>query len=77
KKDNDGDVDDEDEDDDHISDIQDTKDEDAKTKFDENEIYKCKIQVHKDVDVEMGEAETVKRENKENDEMPDAAKADV
>ncbi|GJU80483.1 hypothetical protein Tco_1282848 [Tanacetum coccineum] len=33
-----------------------------------------KIQVHKDMDVEMKEAKTVKRENKENDEMTDAAK---
>ncbi|GJV80989.1 retrovirus-related pol polyprotein from transposon TNT 1-94 [Tanacetum coccineum] len=77
KKDNDGDVDDEDEDNNHISDIQDTDNEDAKTESDENEIYKYKIQVHKDVDVEMVEAETIERENKENDEMTDAAKADV
>ncbi|GKE97256.1 hypothetical protein Tco_1582111, partial [Tanacetum coccineum] len=77
KKDNDGDADDEDEDDDHISDIQDTNDEDAKIESDEDEIYKYKIQVHKDVDVEMVGAITVERENKEKDEMTDAAKADV
>ncbi|GKA53855.1 hypothetical protein Tco_0747170 [Tanacetum coccineum] len=33
--------------------------------------------MHKDVDVEMEEAETVKRENKEKDKMTDAVKADV
>ncbi|GKF30237.1 hypothetical protein Tco_0096579, partial [Tanacetum coccineum] len=78
KKDNDGDADDDDdEDDDHISDIQDTDNEDAKTEFDKDEIYKYKIQVRKDVDVEMVGAETVKRENKEKDEMIDAGKADV
>ncbi|GKC59765.1 hypothetical protein Tco_1087363, partial [Tanacetum coccineum] len=77
KKDNDGDANDGDEDDDHISDIQDTDDEDAETESDEDEIFKYKIQVHKDVDVEMVKAETVERENKEKDEMTDAAKADV
>nr|GEW64843.1 retrovirus-related Pol polyprotein from transposon TNT 1-94 [Tanacetum cinerariifolium] len=79
EKDNDGDANDEDEDNDHISDIQGTDDEDAKTEseFDEDEIYKYKIQVHKDVDVEMVEAETIEHENKEKDEMTDAAKADV
>nr|GEZ60452.1 hypothetical protein [Tanacetum cinerariifolium] len=61
----------------HISDIQDTNDEDAKTESDEDEIYKYKIYVRKDVDVEMGEAKTVERENKEKDEMTYAAKAGV
>nr|GEZ49486.1 hypothetical protein [Tanacetum cinerariifolium]GEZ50048.1 hypothetical protein [Tanacetum cinerariifolium] len=75
--DGDGDVDDEDEDDDHISDIQDTDDEDTQTKSDEDEIYKYTIQVHKDVDVEMVGVETFEFENKERDEMTDAAKADV
>nr|GFA43304.1 hypothetical protein [Tanacetum cinerariifolium] len=42
-----------------------------------DEIYKYKIQVPKDVDVEMKEAKTVERENKEKDEMTDAAKANV
>nr|GEW82952.1 hypothetical protein [Tanacetum cinerariifolium] len=75
KKDNDGDVvDDEDDDDDHISDIQDTDDEDAKTEYEDDEIYKYKIQVHKDIDVYMVGDEIVKCENKENDEMTDAAK---
>ncbi|GJR89447.1 hypothetical protein Tco_0213458 [Tanacetum coccineum] len=77
KKDNDGDANHEDEDDDHISDIQDTDDEYAKTESNDNEIYKYKIQVYKDVDVEMVGAETVKRENIEKDEMTNAAKADV
>ncbi|GJQ96039.1 hypothetical protein Tco_0007178 [Tanacetum coccineum] len=79
KKDNDGDADDNDEDKDvdHISDIHDTYDEDAKTESDKDEIYNYKIQMHKDVDVEMVGAKTVKRENKEKDEMTDAAKADV
>ncbi|GJW56121.1 hypothetical protein Tco_0102852 [Tanacetum coccineum] len=79
KKDNDGDADDddEDEDDDHISDIQDTDDEDEETESDNDEIYMYKIQVHKDVDVEMVGAETVEHENKEEDEMTDAAKSDV
>ncbi|GJR37899.1 hypothetical protein Tco_1213583 [Tanacetum coccineum] len=40
KKDNDGNTDDKDEDDDHISDIQDTDNEDAETESDEDEIYK-------------------------------------
>nr|GEU37420.1 hypothetical protein [Tanacetum cinerariifolium] len=75
KKDNDGDADDEDEDDDYISDIQDTDDEDAETESSDDEIYKYKNQVHKDV--EMVGAEIVERENKENDEMTDEAKADV
>nr|GEV52601.1 hypothetical protein [Tanacetum cinerariifolium] len=48
----------------------------AETESNEDEIYKYKIQVHKDVDVEMEEVKTVKRENKEKDEMIDAAKAD-
>nr|GFD32500.1 hypothetical protein [Tanacetum cinerariifolium] len=50
---------------------------DAKTESDDDEIYKYKIQVHKDVDVEMVGDETVKREIKEKDELTDAAKADV
>nr|GEX95772.1 copia protein [Tanacetum cinerariifolium] len=59
KKDNNRDVDDEDEDDDHISDIQDTNDGDVETEYDEHEIYKYKIQVHKDVDTteEKGDGE--------------------
>ncbi|GKB30426.1 hypothetical protein Tco_0869827 [Tanacetum coccineum] len=75
KIDNDGDADDEG--DDHISDIQDTDDEDAKIESDVDEIYKYKIHVRKDVNVEMAEAETVEHENKEKDEMIDAAKAYV
>ncbi|GJS85164.1 retrovirus-related pol polyprotein from transposon TNT 1-94 [Tanacetum coccineum] len=75
KMDNDGDADDEG--DDHISDIQDTDDEDAKIESDVDEIYKYKIHVRKDVNVEMAKAETVEHENKEKDEMIDASKAYV
>nr|GEU99102.1 hypothetical protein [Tanacetum cinerariifolium] len=77
KKDNYGDADDEDENDDHITNIEDTNDEDAETESDEDEIYKYKIQVHKDVDVEMVMAETIERENKEKDEMTNAAIANI
>ncbi|GJW99157.1 hypothetical protein Tco_0180965 [Tanacetum coccineum] len=65
KKDKDGDADEEGND--HISDTQDTDDEDAKTEYDEYEIYKFKIRVRKDVDVEMAEPETGDDENAEND----------
>nr|GEW34227.1 hypothetical protein [Tanacetum cinerariifolium] len=50
-----GDVDDEG--DDHISDTQDTDDEDTKIKYDEDEIYKYKIRMRKDENVEMTNAE--------------------
>ncbi|GJX82451.1 hypothetical protein Tco_0331932 [Tanacetum coccineum] len=60
-----------------ISNEEEKKDnDDAETESDEVEIYKYKIQMHKYVDVEMVEAETVERENKEKDEMIEAAKAD-
>ncbi|GJW44629.1 hypothetical protein Tco_0073428 [Tanacetum coccineum] len=75
KKDKYGDADDKS--DDHISDTQDTNDEDAEIEYDEDGIYKYKIHVHKDVDVEMAEPKTVERENKEKDVMTDAAKPDV
>ncbi|GJW92449.1 hypothetical protein Tco_0170002 [Tanacetum coccineum] len=42
-----------DEGDDHISDTQDTDDEDDETESDEDDIYKYKIRVRKDEDVEM------------------------
>ncbi|GJY86749.1 hypothetical protein Tco_0500775 [Tanacetum coccineum] len=58
KDDKEGDVDDEG--DDHISDTQDIDDEDAKTEFDEDEIYKYKIRVRKDKDVEMKNTEEIK-----------------
>nr|GEW20129.1 hypothetical protein [Tanacetum cinerariifolium] len=55
KDDKDGDVDDEGND--HVSDTQDADDKDVKTKFDEDDIYKYKIRVCKDDDVEMKDAE--------------------
>nr|GFA36409.1 hypothetical protein [Tanacetum cinerariifolium] len=55
KDDKDGDADDEG--DDHVSDTQDVDDEDVKTESDEDEIYKYKISVRKDEDVEMKDAE--------------------
>nr|GEX59124.1 hypothetical protein [Tanacetum cinerariifolium] len=70
-------TDDEDEDDDHINDIQGTNYEDAETESDKDEILNYKIQVHKDVDVKMVKALTVKRESKEKDEITDATKVDV
>ncbi|GKC78013.1 hypothetical protein Tco_1128787 [Tanacetum coccineum] len=55
KDDKDGDADDEG--DDHVSNTQDADDEDVKTESDEDEIYKYKIRVRKDQDVEMKDAE--------------------
>ncbi|GJU62888.1 retrovirus-related pol polyprotein from transposon TNT 1-94 [Tanacetum coccineum] len=75
KDDKDGDADDEG--DDHISDTQYADDKDAETESDIDEIYKYKIYVHKDMDTEMGEPETVEQENKEKDVITDAAKPDV
>nr|GEX11352.1 hypothetical protein [Tanacetum cinerariifolium] len=72
--DKDGDLDDEG--DDHISDIQDTDDEDAKTEYDEDEIYKYKICVPKDDDEEMLNAK-VEDFEKSDAKIFDAAKADV
>nr|GEU71776.1 hypothetical protein [Tanacetum cinerariifolium] len=51
KDDKDGDADDKG--DDHISDTQDADDEDDKTESDEDEIYKYKIRVHNEEDVEI------------------------
>ncbi|GKC75536.1 hypothetical protein Tco_1126310, partial [Tanacetum coccineum] len=55
KDDKDGDVDDEG--DDHVSDTQDADDEDVETISNEDKIYKYKIRVRKDEDVEMKDAE--------------------
>ncbi|GJX11944.1 hypothetical protein Tco_0201803 [Tanacetum coccineum] len=74
KNDKDGDANDEG--DDHISDIQDIDDEDAKTESDEDEIYKYKICVRKDVDVVMTNAE-VEGSGKGDAEISDVAKEDV
>ncbi|GJW30108.1 hypothetical protein Tco_0046983, partial [Tanacetum coccineum] len=61
---------------DHISDTQDADDEDVKTKFDEEYIYKYKICVRKDEDEEMINAE-VDDSDKGDEEITDAAKADA
>ncbi|GJY37831.1 hypothetical protein Tco_0424195 [Tanacetum coccineum] len=74
KDDKDGDADDEG--DDHISDTQDADDEDVKTKSDEDDIYKYKIQVRKDEDVEMKDAK-VKGYDKGNEDITDAAKEEA
>ncbi|GKB72944.1 hypothetical protein Tco_0934356, partial [Tanacetum coccineum] len=74
KDDNKGDVDDEG--DDHISDAKDTDDEDDETESDKDEIYKYKIRVHRDEDVEMSNGE-VEDSNKGDEEVTDAAKADA
>ncbi|GJU03977.1 hypothetical protein Tco_1114315 [Tanacetum coccineum] len=52
KKDDDGDADDEDEDDDHISDIQDTNDEDAKTESDTNKFGNEEGEMHMEDDAQ-------------------------
>ncbi|GJR20911.1 hypothetical protein Tco_0969438 [Tanacetum coccineum] len=71
KDDKDG--DDDDEGDDHISDTQDANDEDVETESDEDEIYKYKMCVHKDEDVEMTNDE-VEDSDKGDEEVIDAAK---
>ncbi|GJZ46531.1 hypothetical protein Tco_0594127 [Tanacetum coccineum] len=65
-----------DEGDDHISDTQDTNDEDDETESDGDEIYKYKIRVRKDEDVEMTNAE-VEDFKKGNEEISNVAQADV
>ncbi|GKB70254.1 ribonuclease H-like domain-containing protein, partial [Tanacetum coccineum] len=74
KHDKEGDVDDEG--DDHISDTQDTDDEDDETESESDDIYKYKIRVRKDEDVEMTNAE-VEETKKGNKEDTDVAKADT
>ncbi|GKE39614.1 hypothetical protein Tco_1463019, partial [Tanacetum coccineum] len=54
KDDKDGDADDKG--DDHVSDTQDADDKDDKTESNEDDIYKYKIRVRKDEDVEMTDA---------------------
>ncbi|GJS26034.1 hypothetical protein Tco_0486654 [Tanacetum coccineum] len=76
KEKNDKDDDADDKGDDRISDIQDTNDEDAKTEPDEDEIYKYKICVRKDEDVEMTNAK-VEDSKKDDAEISDVAQADV
>ncbi|GKC03654.1 hypothetical protein Tco_0995264 [Tanacetum coccineum] len=72
--DKDGDADEEG--DDHVSDTQDDDDEDVKTKSDEDGIYKYKIRVRKDEDVEMKDAE-VEESNKGEEMVTDAANEEV
>nr|GFB26054.1 hypothetical protein [Tanacetum cinerariifolium] len=74
KDDKDGDADDQG--DDHVSDTQDVDEEDDETKYDEDGIYKYKIRVRKDEDVEMTDAE-VKVSNKGEEEVTDAAKEEI
>ncbi|GJX53284.1 integrase, catalytic region, zinc finger, CCHC-type containing protein [Tanacetum coccineum] len=71
KDDKDGDVDDEG--DDHVNDTQDADDEDVKTEFDEDEIYKYKIRVRNEEDVEMKDAE-VEESDKGEEKVTDAVK---
>ncbi|GJT58512.1 hypothetical protein Tco_1002045 [Tanacetum coccineum] len=70
----DGDADDES--DDHVSDKQDDDDEDDQTESDEDDIYKYKIRVRKDEDVEMKDAE-VEGSDKGDEEITDAAKEEA
>ncbi|GKE05036.1 hypothetical protein Tco_1397054 [Tanacetum coccineum] len=74
KDDKDGDADDEG--DDHVSDTQDADDEDDETKSNEDEIYKYKICVHKDKDVEMKDAK-VEESNKGEEKVNDAVKEEA
>ncbi|GKD68477.1 hypothetical protein Tco_1322567 [Tanacetum coccineum] len=74
KDDKDGDADDEE--DDHVNDTQDADDEDVKTESDEDEIYKYKIRVYKDEDVEMKDAE-VEESDKGVEKVTDAAKEEA
>ncbi|GJV04709.1 hypothetical protein Tco_1338278 [Tanacetum coccineum] len=74
KDDKDGDADDEA--DDHVSDTQDADDEDVETESDEDEIYKYKIRVRNEEDVEMKDAE-VEESDKGEEKVTDAAKEEA
>nr|GEW77209.1 hypothetical protein [Tanacetum cinerariifolium] len=74
KDDKDGDADDEG--DDHVNDTQDANDEDDKTKSNEYDIYKYKICVRKDKDVEMKDAK-VEESDKGKDKVTNAAKEEA
>ncbi|GJY16851.1 retrovirus-related pol polyprotein from transposon TNT 1-94 [Tanacetum coccineum] len=74
KDDKDGDADDEGYD--HVSDTQDADDEDDETESDEDEIYKYKICVRKDEDVEMKDAE-VEETDKGEENVTYAAKEEA
>ncbi|GJT32697.1 hypothetical protein Tco_0923116 [Tanacetum coccineum] len=74
KDEKDGDADDEG--DDHVSDKQDDDDKDDKTESNEDDIYKYKIRVLKDDDVEMKDTE-VEGSDKGDEEITDAAKEEA
>ncbi|GJW64547.1 hypothetical protein Tco_0116431 [Tanacetum coccineum] len=74
KDDKDGDADDKG--DDHVSDTQNAVDEDAKTESDEDDIYKYKIRMREDEDVEMKDDE-VEGFDKGDEEITDAAKEEA
>ncbi|GKA06741.1 hypothetical protein Tco_0685965 [Tanacetum coccineum] len=74
KDDKDGDADDEG--DDHVSDTQDVDDEYVKIESDKDEIYKYKIRVRKDEDVEMKDVE-VQESDKGEEKVTDAAKEEA
>ncbi|GJS39075.1 hypothetical protein Tco_0564118, partial [Tanacetum coccineum] len=74
KDDKDGDADEEG--DDHVSDTKHADDEDVETKSDEDDIYKYKIRVRKDEDVEMKDAD-VEGSDKDDEEITDAAKEEA
>ncbi|GJT26104.1 hypothetical protein Tco_0906379 [Tanacetum coccineum] len=74
KNDKDGDADEEG--DDHVSDTQDADDEDVETESDEDDIYKYKIRVHKDEDVEMKDDE-VEEFDKGEEKVINAAKEEA
>nr|GEX35863.1 hypothetical protein [Tanacetum cinerariifolium] len=65
-----------DEGDDHVSDTQDADDEDDETESDEDEIYKYKIGVRKDEDIEIKDAEDGESDKGE-EKVNDAAKEEV
>ncbi|GJX21501.1 hypothetical protein Tco_0225946 [Tanacetum coccineum] len=60
----------------HVSDTQDVDDEDDETESDEDEIYKYKIHVRKDEDVEMKDAE-VEEYDKGEEKVTDASKEEA
>ncbi|GKA14095.1 hypothetical protein Tco_0693741 [Tanacetum coccineum] len=74
KDDKDGDADDEGSD--HVSDTQDADDEDVKTESDKDVIYKYKVRIRKDEDVEMKDAE-VEGSDKGDEEITDEAKEEA
>ncbi|GJQ91452.1 hypothetical protein Tco_0002591 [Tanacetum coccineum] len=74
KDDKDGDADDEGGD--HVSDTQDADDEDVKTESDKDDIYKYKVRVRKDEDVEIKDAE-VEGSDKGDEVITDKAKEEA